>query len=292
MVHSRVSVAAWAALFSSISTLALAADIIDPPIIEVPPLPVVEHVKTGGWYIRGDVGYSFNSIGDIHYDVFDPVSGHFSTGLLEGKLKDSYLFGGGVGYDTGNYLRFDLTADYLSKAKFHGNSSCGPLAEICTDDTASMSALSLLANAYVDLGKFNGFTPYVGAGIGGTRVKWGTLTNDCRDGVDPTLCVDDTHPGGVDWRFTYAAMAGVTYDVTDCIAIDAGYRYRHITGGKMFGIAHSGNPGSGYDDGIKAHDVRLGARYTFGGKHGGGCGSAPQPIEPYEPIEPYKPVFK
>ncbi|MCU0830529.1 MAG: porin family protein [Rhizobiaceae bacterium] len=291
MVHSRVSVAAVAALLSSISTLAMAADIIDPPVIEAPILPIIEPVKTGGWYIRGDVGYSMTSIGDIHYDTFDPIGGNFSTGLLRGELSDGAIFGGGIGYDTGHYLRFDLTADY-QQSKFKGNSFCGPAGAICTDDTQKLSALSLLANAYVDLGHFNGFTPYVGAGIGGTHVNWGTLTNDCRPGVDPALCTDDTHPGGSEWRFTYAAMAGVSYDVTDCLAIDAGYRYRNIAGGKMFGIAHSGNPGSGYDKGIDAHDFRLGARYTFGGKGGTGCGAKPQPIEPYEPIEPYKPVFK
>ena len=38
-----------------------------------------------------------------------------------------------------------------------------------------MSALLLLANAYVDIGTWHGVTPYVGAGIGGAHIKWDTV---------------------------------------------------------------------------------------------------------------------
>ncbi|MBX8803520.1 porin family protein, partial [Ochrobactrum sp. MR28] len=82
--------------------------------------------------------------------------------------------GGGVGYQVTGYFRTDLTVDYLTRAKFSGSTSgvCtanNAYADCVSNDTAKMSALSILANAYIDLGNFNGFTPYVGAGIGGTR---------------------------------------------------------------------------------------------------------------------------
>ena len=144
-----------------------------------------------------------------------------------------------------------------------------------------MTAYSLLANAYVDLGTYGSITPYLGAGIGGTQVKWDTLNNICRPGV--AQCVNDTHPGEANWRFTYALMAGASYDVTDCVAVDAGYRYRKIEGGKMFGIASLGNPGAGHDKGMTSHEVRVGARYKFGG-----CGGSHMPD--YQPD--YQPVYK
>ena len=72
-----------------------------------------------------------------------------------------------------------------------------------------MSALLLLANAYVDIGTWHGITPYVGAGIGGAHVKWDTSHNtDRRRHHRATR----RHR---DWRFAYALMAGASYCLTD-----------------------------------------------------------------------------
>jgi len=132
----------------------------------------------------------------------------------------------------------------------------------------------LLANAYVDLGTYNGFTPYVGAGIGGAYVKWDELTNTTRDG-------SFKHEGGGDWRFAYAAMAGVSYCLTENALLDVGYRFSHINGGKMFGYAVGAGPG--YDDGFNTHEVRGGLRWQFGGSS---CAD-PVVYQP-EPVAVYK----
>jgi opacity protein-like surface antigen len=284
MSRKLLLLAASVAILAGGASFAQAADILEPQVVELPDpvMPVAAPAK-GGWYIRGDIGYSGNSIGDVEYDVFGGTPAAFGKALLLGKLRSGYSVGAGVGYDTGNYLRLDLTADYFSKTKFSGNSSCGTPLGVCTDDTANLQAISLLANAYVDIGKYNGITPYVGAGIGGTHVQWGTLNNVCRPGVPAALCATDTHPGATNWRFTYAVMAGASYDVSDCVAIDAGYRFRKVEGGKMFGIAASGAPGGGHDKGIKSHEFRVGARYKFGG-----CGASHMPD--YQPD--YQPVYK
>jgi opacity protein-like surface antigen len=58
-------------------------------------------------------------------------------------------------------------------------------------------------------------------------------------------------------------MAGASVDLTQNLKLDAGYRYRHINGGKMFeGGQYLGD---GYDKGMDIHDVRVGLRYMFGG---------------------------
>ena len=215
-----------------------------------------------------------------------------SNNTLRGKLSNGYSVGGGIGYDTGNYLRVDLTADYFAKTNFKGSTSgtCTPSgggAQIActTTDTASYSAISLMANAYIDLGKYNGFTPYVGAGIGGTHVTWGQLSNTFDQ---PVTNPNELHPGSKEWRYTYALMAGASYDVSDCVAVDAGYRFRKVAGGHMFGIGNGGgtglsSTGGGKDKGISTHEVRVGARYKFGG-----CGSSHVPD--YQPE--YQPVYK
>ena len=288
MSRKLLLLAASVALLSGAASFAHAADIIDPPVIDLPePVMPVAHAATGGWYIRGDIGYSANKMSDVEYVTSS--GGLIGSGKLLGILSTNYSGGVGVGYDTGNYLRTDLTLDYFSNSNFRGTSTgtctsvaAGGAQVACTTrDTASYSALSIMANAYIDLGKYSGFTPYIGAGIGGTHVKWGTLTND----FDNTLVTnpDETHPGATNWRFTYALMAGASYDVTDCLAIDAGYRFRKIEGGKMFGIGTAGTTGPAHDKGIKAHDFRVGARYKFGG-----CGGSHVPD--YQPD--YQPVYK
>jgi opacity protein-like surface antigen len=45
-------------------------------------------------------------------------------------------------------------------------------------DTQGFDQYGFMANGYVDLGTFVGFTPYVGAGAGVTRVAWKLYNND------------------------------------------------------------------------------------------------------------------
>ena len=147
-------------------------------------------------------------------------------------------------------------------------------------DTSKFSALLLLANAYVDLGTWHGFTPYVGAGIGGANVKWSELRNSIGGIVT-------THPGATNWRFAVALMAGTSYCLTNNLSLDVGYRFTRIEGGKMFGYANFGGPG--FDKGLNIHEGRAGLRYQFGGSNG--C-SEPEPVAyAPEPIEP-APVYK
>ncbi|MDO9415099.1 outer membrane protein [Pararhizobium sp.] len=250
-----------AALFAS--TSAFAADLYQP--VEQPPVyeaPVQQVEEASGWYLRGDAGYSFNRLRGAHYFQ---GSNSLVTDFSTAEIDDSFVIGGGVGYQINNYLRTDVTLDHMS-ADFEGSTvgGCGVALNCTSRDISSMTAWSLLANAYVDLGTYGSITPYVGAGIGGTHVKWDKLRNtSCETGnsgnCDPTI----EHGGRSKWRFTYALMAGASIDVTCNIKADVGYRYRHVDGGDFFGYALSGGPGS--DKGFASHEGRVGMRYAFGG---------------------------
>ena len=271
MKKSLLSAAALVLTFGA----AHSADLYQPeplPIMDAPEITVRE---ASGWYLRGDVGYSFNKVRGVEYyqgsnanlEDFDSVS-----------LKDSFLIGAGVGYQINNYLRTDVTFDYLTSADFDGSTSgvCGG-APCTSSDRSYMHAYSLMANAYVDLGTYGYVTPYVGAGIGGTYVKWGKLRNTiCDDPAVAPACYTNEHGGEKSWRFTYALMAGATIDLTCALKADVGYRFRHITGGDMFGYDDNGGPGR--DKGFYSHEARVGARYVFGG-----C-DTPVAYEP--PVEP------
>lgn len=251
------------AVAGSVSSV-FAADIVDIPEPIIPEV-VVAPSPVGGWYLRGDIGYSapkfkgadYTTIDNCTIDCGGASNPTFGSNELFGKLKGSFLLGGGVGYQVTDYFRTDLTVDYMTRSKFNGytvGANCSGGIDCRSDERGRMSALSILANAYVDLGNFNGFTPYVGAGIGGTHVKWGDLY---------AANYGTTQQGTSNWRFTWALMAGASYDLTQSLKLDAGYRFRRIEGGEVFkGNAYLGN---GSDKHMDIHDVRVGLRYQFGG---------------------------
>ncbi len=246
----------------------LAADYVQPPVVIEEPVVVEQPVEFGGWYIRGDVDYHKSKMRGSEYITYGAPCGPGCGGTGGTKsfdkteLKSTFSIGAGVGYQLNRYFRTDLTIDYWSKSKFKGSTSddgnygCGSPTIPCQSvDRAKMSALVLLANAYVDLGTWNGLTPYVGAGIGGAHIKWGDLENDANVGYA-------VHKGSKNWRFAYALMAGASYCLTENTMIDAGYRFSRINGGRMF---EYNGAGPGFDKGFNTHEVRAGLRYNFGG---------------------------
>ena len=285
MKYAAAGLAAFGAMAAALGTAAHAADLYEPPVIEARPVhyPEVVPKKVSGWYIRGDVGYLWSRFGGADYITYGAgVPG--TPGFLDGKLKGTFSVGGGVGYQIGHYLRTDLTLDYSFKSDFEGSTTgtctSGGATLTCTSaDTTGYQAWTLLANAYVDLGTYSGITPYVGGGIGGAYVQWHNLSNTIPAGFDQSGTF--IHAGTSDWRFAYALMAGVSYAATHRISVDLGYRYKHISGGRMFEYAASTGPG--FDRSINVHEVRAGLRYKFGSFQ-----------KPYHPPKPYEPpvVYK
>lgn len=274
-----------AALMAS-TAIVNAADLIPPPQEDYPP-EVISHGSAGGWYLRGDIGYASMDVQGVTY-----FQGPLNVGKFEQHDLDStWYLQGGVGYQVTDYFRVDATLAYFGSADFDGSSApagsgCAGAfpASTCSynDDMELESITMLMANAYVDLGTFSGITPYVGAGIGGAHVTWGTLLNDQTCTPADPVCdgTDFTHPGGNQWRFAWALHAGASYDINCRMKIDGGYTFTHIEGGDMFG---SGTPvgggaivgGNGYDDGIKVHAGHIGLRYHLDDS---ACTPPPPPI--------------
>jgi opacity protein-like surface antigen len=252
-----------AALSSSIS---FAADL--PPIVEIPPEIIPQ--SYGGWYLRGDIGYASTSVQGVSY-----FQGASQTGKFDRyDIDHSWLFSGGIGYQVNDWFRVDLTANYYGKADFDGASA---LNVACSDggggvcsysDDGDVQITTMLFNAYLDLGTYQGFTPYVGAGIGGAYLHWGDMKNEeyYVSGTVPTsFGFDDVHGKRSGWRFASALHTGVSYDIASNWKIDAGYSFTHISKGEMFGFgANSGLDGTqGYHGSMNIHEFKVGLRYAF-----------------------------
>lgn len=214
---------------------ASAADIDE--IIYAPDLPQTKPVEIGtGWYIRGDLGYATKATGSV-----DPFAGR--------STKSEYSAGIGLGYRLNDFIRGDVTLEYMTGSFNSGGATCpGIVTGGCNSD---FTGYSFMANAYADLGTFAGFTPYIGAGVGVTRMDWQNFKGNMET---------PRYEGNTTDRLTYAGMAGIAYNVTPNAKLDIGYRYLKVDGGTAYTLA-SGAGSS--DSGLEKHEVRVGLRYEI-----------------------------
>lgn len=260
---------------------ALAADLIEVP----PPAPIEPLPAASGWYLRGDVGYTFKSRNEGSWKFWNPdpvyrgVDDTFNYDDFD--LDDGASFGAGVGYRFTDNFRMDATVDYFNP-DFKGSTQCpsyvaasqygqaAPNIACKYSDKADVDIWTAMANAYVDLPIFGPLVvPYIGAGIGAAYVDYGNLrSEEC--GVECGIATNRSfdHKGLDDWRFAASLMAGATVDLTGALKLDAGYKYTHISGGDAFAYdaadQATGAKGAQLkDDGFDLHTVRVGLRYEF-----------------------------
>jgi opacity protein-like surface antigen len=232
----------------------IAGSVMSARAADLPPPPPVEAVapivfETSGWYLRGDIGYSWYNEGDFYQNELVGVGAWEQVDGGNGVVADV-----GVGYKFNNWLRADATVGYRFDHDVKGR------AFLIADPTVgnwwngSVSSTVLMANGYIDLGTWGGFTPYVGAGLG---VAYNDSSWTPETG---------TAPGANGWNFAWALMAGVSYAFTPNLALDVSYRYMNL------GDTNSGGfscPNNGctqtpvYYRDMTANDVRIGLRYTF-----------------------------
>ncbi|MGB7035056.1 MAG: porin family protein, partial [Xanthobacteraceae bacterium] len=108
MVSVRLLTTAIAAIATG--TAAYAADMpqqLPPPpqMTYQPPLMVMAQPE-GAWYLRGFIGVGSSSEADFVYQPSTPID----VVAQHAELGDSTFFGGGIGYEFNNWLRFDVTA--------------------------------------------------------------------------------------------------------------------------------------------------------------------------------------
>lgn len=120
-----------------------------------------------------------------------------------------------------------------------------------SDERITLDNQSVMLNAYYDINTCTRWTPYVGAGIGVAMLK----------GTERSL-YENEKASDRTYNFAWQLGAGVAYDLTDHVALDAGYRYID------YGTADfSSDGGAGYYEKLKAdaaaHEVYAGVRYTF-----------------------------
>lgn len=273
---ARLTISTAVALVSLGATAALAADYYQQPL----PPPVIYHQPppqqqgfAEGWYLRGYVGVGMTN-SNLQYQ---PAPANASFSLQHFSMSDANFIGGALGYEWNSWLRFDVSAEYRAKSRVYAYVTNPPVGNFGDIYEGHLKSWIFMANAFVDLGTWECFTPFVGFGIGMAR-------NSLVDFFD-TSQANTGYGFGRNpstWSFAWALHAGVAYNVTKNFKVDLSYRYLNYgsitdTVDCAVGCAQD----SFKFDKLTSHDIMLGLRWT--------CCETPEP--PRQVYIPPAPVY-
>ena len=180
-------------------------------------------------YFRMDVGYGLTLTPE----------GTTTAGDMTGEdVANLALFSAGVGYRFSNKLRADLTADYRTDAEFDATTPGGAAV------SSEVNGLAVMLNGYYDIGTFEGFTPYLGGGVGIVRLETTEQTG--------TMAAGDTST-----NFAWALNVGSAIELGNDENTLADVSYRFVSLGKF-----KQQDGTTYDD-LMVHEFRAGLRHHF-----------------------------
>jgi outer membrane immunogenic protein len=159
---------------------------------------------------------------------------YFGSSNLDLQTQTGYAIGAAVGTHVTPNLRAELEFSYVH----HGvsdddfmstgfsNFRCSGLGGCAAD--GSLSTLYMLGNAWYDIDMGNGFTPYVGGGVGAALVMPDlVLYGDPKDVWNQARLA----PAG-------QLRVGVKWNIADNLALDVGYRAKAVMAG-VFAEANS-----------------------------------------------------
>ena len=198
--------------------------------LDLPPPPVmVEPVCAtcaGPIYLKGFIGAANPRVGDIWFEEMEFNDFQF----FHKDIKNSALFGLGVGYQFNSWLRFDATGEYRGRSAFfaqdrypggngtfnvESNELDGTFLPGTNEYTADIESWLGLANAYLDLGTYWCITPYVGGGLGFASISVLGLKDVNVPNLGVAYATDHSET-----NFAWAVYAGLAYDVTPGFAIE------------------------------------------------------------------------
>ena len=253
---------------SVFSTAVFAADlpIAQPPMYAPPP------VDFGGWYLRGDVGFSNQSVSRV-LDTNSTAYNNLAVSQTS-SFGSAGIFDVGVGYAFNSWFRADVTAQWRGKSNFTGLdvvTGTGPFAGFAGTDayTAIKSEFVFLANAYFDLGTWWCVTPFIGAGVGTARVSIADFsdTGDFINGGAQFHSLDYAGQASK-WNFAWAAHAGLAYRVTPSVTLELAYSYIDLGSGitgpsySFDQVTNTTHAPFAFHD-ITSHDLTLGVRWNL-----------------------------
>ena len=212
--------------------VANAADVAPPP---PPEFVEVVDAQPSCIYARGDVGGAFYQRPTVTKQ--GALFGGGTNNATDEEVGHQVFLEAGAGCQVTENMRVEVTGGYRFKSS---------LTEAFGGLDANLETYTGFVNAFWDITNYNGFTPYLGGGIG---VAYHRLT-------DVTLPVGSANGSRAD--LAYNLTAGLSYDLTNNLKMDVAYRYVDL------GFARSKGATPITVDDLKSHEIKLGVRFQFG----------------------------
>lgn len=194
--------------------------------------PVSAQAETpAGWYLGMNTNMSFQTKGDS--DVSNV------TNSIE--YKDGWGISGYSGYAWGNGLRTEGELNYR-------HSSADDISGVNSGTAGGgIHNLSLMGNLLYDFDLDARITPYVGAGVGVSRV-----------GADNLRTINGATLDDNRYKLAYQGIAGFSLDLEGNWAFTADYRYFATPNVKF-----DSNTGARGETENASHNIMMGVRYAF-----------------------------
>ncbi|WP_182915429.1 outer membrane protein [Rhodopseudomonas palustris] len=252
---------------SMMCSAAFAADMpIAPPPAYAPP-PVEDF---GGWYLRGDIGFSNQQVKDLRYGR-DSAYSQLTSFDQTTSFDAAGIYGIGVGYQFNPWFRADLVGQYRGNSNFKGTdrftgTSFGTPYSGIDNYGASKSEWLVMANGYVDLGTWWCVTPFIGAGVGAARVTMAGFTDTGINNLPFSTTSFASAPTASKWNLAWALHTGLAYKVNPNLTLELAYSYLNLGDGYTGVLSDftglTTNNTFKFKD-ITSHDVKLGVRWNL-----------------------------
>ena len=159
-------------------------------------------------------------------------------------IDDRFVVGGGGGYKAA-WFRADVTVDYGPRASFTA---------VTPDYRMKIETLTALANVYFDLGTWavSRLTSAPAPACRGIARRIISATRCCFPGI---AGLKESR-----WDFAWAAMGGLTFNLSPNLLMDVSYRYLNM-GDAITPIASNNNQITIKD--MTAQEFRVGLRYNL-----------------------------
>lgn len=209
-----------------------------------------------GFYIGGKIGASILQSKDVKSNGYSYSNADYDYSITDNKNKTVFNLGLNVGYDfNAQYavsVRAELDYTYRSSAKISSSSyffsSIGGTSGGDTyEERFKIKQSTLMLNGYYDFHNSSDFTPYLGLGVGMGFVKYKGEEND-------SSTISKT-------KFTWSAMAGVSYQLSKNLSANVEYRY--LNSGKIEDTDSDGIWHDNFSAKLQSHDLNIGLRYAF-----------------------------
>ena len=219
--------------------------------VDLPPAPALPAAEApsdafSGWYLRGDLGAGIETApklgaasGAIPAGIPLPLLSPFAVSSFPSTtLSPSGMIDAGVGYVLNPWLRMDASLEYRFGGQLRSTYAIDDPAPLGAGGPfrsadrlrGGVSSIVALINGYVDLGKYWGVTPFIGAGIGVADNALSGVSDQgfAVAGASAIVPVGGFFSNASRTSFAWALTAGFDYDLAPNLKLEVSYRYLNL----------------------------------------------------------------